>query len=516
MIEEESGPIRPRSVPLSHTRADTPPPVSQAPGYPIGRLAVIALLLGLLIAVFVGLPRIMESPPSDSAVEGSIAIDGDAGAAARNPDTGSTRRDPPTNDSQPPPFASLMREQAREGAQAQLASFVERQIALEQEMQVGAWGSSEFDAAKALATRGDQLFMADQFEQSLEAYREASELLAVLMEKGRDIVSESVERGERALDERDQQLAMTSFQEALAIDPDNSSALSGLSRAENLPEVIDVLRRGKNQELAGQWQEALGSYEQVRSLDPQTRGIDELIDGARRGVTDTRARELLSKAFSELEAGRFDSARAAFREVLSLRPGDSIALGGLEQVAERGDLSKIDRLKRSAAEAESQEQWQQAIDSYDAVLALDTNIQFAKDGRSRSLTQQRTALTLGNMIASPDKLSSSELLTDAGNILARAQALSPRGPKLAEQITRVEELLRIYATPLPVVLLSDNVTQVTLSTIGRIGTFTRKELSLRPGAYTLIGSRDGYRDIRASILVRPSMAPIDVRCNEAI
>ena len=144
------------------------------------------------------------------------------------------------------------------------------------------------------------------------------------------------------------------------------------------------------------------------------------------------------------------------------------------------------------------------------------NIQFAKDGRSRAQTQQRTAITLGNIIASPDKLSSPELFTDARNILARAQALTPRGPQLAEQISRVEELIQIYATPVPVVLLSDNLTQVTLSTIGRIGTFTRKELNLRPGAYTVIGSRDGYRDIRASILVRPSMAPVDVRCNEVI
>ena len=96
-----------------------------------------------------------------------------------------------------------------------------------------------------------ELFVADQFEQSLEAYREATQLLTALMEKGREIVEKAIARGTQALDERDQAVAMASFEEALEIDPDNSARSVGPERAERLPAVIDELRRGKNQELAG-------------------------------------------------------------------------------------------------------------------------------------------------------------------------------------------------------------------------------------------------------------------------
>jgi hypothetical protein len=41
-------------------------------------------------------------------------------------------------------------------------------------------------------------------------------------------------------------------------------------------------------------------------------------------------------------------------------------------------------------------------------------------------------------------------------------------------------------------------------------------VSLRPGAYTLIGSRDGCRDVRQKVVVRPDMQPIDIRCIERL
>ena len=78
----------------------------------------------------------------------------------------------------------------------------------------------------------------------------------------------------------------------------------------------------------------------------------------------------------------------------------------------------------------------------------------------------------------------------------------------------MEELLETYGIPVSVTLRSDNRTEVTLSSVGRLGTFAEKELHLRPGAYTIVGSRDGCRDVRASILVRPDMQPVEIRCEE--
>jgi hypothetical protein len=46
--------------------------------------------------------------------------------------------------------------------------------------------------------------------------------------------------------------------------------------------------------------------------------------------------------------------------------------------------------------------------------------------------------------------------------------------------------------------------------IGKLGRFAERELSLRPGTYILVGSRDGYRDERLELLVKPDPKPIRV------
>ena len=70
--------------------------------------------------------------------------------------------------------------------------------------------------------------------------------------------------------------------------------------------------------------------------------------------------------------------------------------------------------------------------------------------------------------------------------------------------------------PLPLVLMSDSVTEVSIYHVGKLGTFERHELNLRPGRYTLLGSSDGCRDVRMPILVAPALRPVSVSCQERI
>lgn len=516
MSDEEFSPIRPKSVPLSHveTARETP---SVSPRKPLPWRAVLigGAVIGLLMLVFLVVPDFVQPP-----VVTTYDAEPVAGAAA-SPDTppgdslsaSSGAAETPEDDA-PPPFQALLREQTREKAQEELARFVELQMLLEKTMQVGEWGQAEFDLAKSLATQGDEQFLEQAYEVSLESYRSASDALAELIETGSTMLADALAEGRLALDERDQQAALAGFERAAIIDPENTEARSGLARASLLPQIIDLMRAATNHELAGDYRAALASYEEVQALDSETHGLTAAMAMARNGVSDMRFRELLSDGFKAMDAGRFETARTAFDAAVKLKPGDPVALGGLEQVAERKDLATISALRASAEAFEAAEEWRRAIEDYDKVLDLDDAIQFAKSGRDRALAQERTSITLGNIIASPDKLSSKSLYGQAGDILLLAQKLEPRGPKLGSQIARVEDLLATYGTPVAVTFRSDNRTEVTLSTVGRLGTFAEKQLSLRPGAYTVIGSRDGCRDTRESILVRPEMQPIEILCEE--
>ncbi len=507
MSDEEISPIRPRSVPLSHvaTPEESPAHQPQAKGpLPWRAIAGAVAVLAILSLVFIVVPDFIEPPVVTTYTP--TTPEADSPTATEDPTA--------ADDEQLPPFEALLREQTREKAQEELSRFVELQLQLEESMQVGQWGQAAFDEAKALATQGDEQFVAEAFEASLGSYRAASDALAALIETGTTILDDALAAGDQALNDRDEATALAKFQQALTIDPENDLAKRGEARARLLPEVIDLLREAKNHELAGDYRSALTTYEAVQALDSETYGLAAAMAVARNGVSDMRFRELLSDGFKAMDAERFEAARTAFNAALKLKPGDPVAVGGLEQVAERKDLATIRSLRASAEGFEAAEDWRRAVEDYDKVLAIDGNIQFAKSGRARALEQERTSITLGNIIASPDKLSSKSLYGQAQDILARAETLEPRGPKLAGQIARVGDLLATYGTPVAVTFRSDNATEITLSTVGRLGTFAEKELSLRPGAYTVIGSRDGCRDVRESILVRPNMQPVEIRCEE--
>lgn len=494
--------IQPKAVPLTSVQT-RPTDARKRRGF--GWLAWLVgggSLLALLIAVFLVVPGLVKPPVVEPVVHTAAKPEATPKGASASEQPGLA------------PFAALQREQAREKAQKKLSEFVELQLQLEEKMQVGAWGQDRYDAAKALATRGDEEFLDEKFDAALGSYGAAAEALQSLIDEGEGLLAAALDQGSAALDARNQAEAERQFQLALTIDPDNEAATAGLKRAALLPQITVLLRRGKNQELAGEWEDALATYEQVRALDPATSGLEDAMASVRSGVRDDELRGHLSEAFAALEVQKFDAARRSFQAALAIDPGNSTALGGLEQVARRTDVSRIERLQQQARDAEAEERWGDAIAAYDEVLGLDANIQFAKDGRGRAVAQQRTGGALAKIIAAPDKLSSPKLFDQAKEILVRAERLEPRGSVLAQQIAEVSNLIRVYSTPVQVTFRSDNITNVTVSTVGVLGTFDEKQLVLRPGAYTVIGSRDGCRDIRTSILVRPDMQPVDIRCTE--
>jgi len=92
------------------------------------------------------------------------------------------------------------------------------------------------------------------------------------------------------------------------------------------------------------------------------------------------------------------------------------------------------------------------------------------------------------------------------------------GPRLSGQRDELSRLLKRAATPLTVSLVSDNMTDVSIYKIGKLGSFETRQLDLRPGIYVAVGSRPGYRDVRLEFRVAHEieLQPVVVRCEEAI
>jgi len=226
----------------------------------------------------------------------------------------------------------------------------------------------------------------------------------------------------------------------------------------------------------------------------------------------------MSEGLNALENRRWQAAQSAFEQASRLRPGTPEVADGLARAKAGRRLETIADGIRRAREYERNEAWREAEKTYSAVLAIDPESAEALEGWSRTDSRATLDEKLEFHIATPGRLSTAKVFADAASTLEEAMDTVPSGPRLESQTARLEALLTRASTPVAVVLESDEYTDVVVHRVGRLGTFSRRELNLKPGAYTVVGSRDGYRDVRLRLVVPPGSPPkpLAVKCTERL
>lgn len=476
--------------PLGRTRNTAP----RAIGFGIAMLGLGALA----VFVFVFLPDRVVDPvaPTRPAVESSRAATPPADSVA--------------------PFEAAGLARAREQAEAKLGEFFALETQLREELNVTAWGADDLGRIKDRAGVGDELFMAGRYRESLTEYAGAVEDMAALADKGRALFRSAMENGSAALDELDPERAVEAFEKALAIRPNDPEATAGRERASALPEVVELLRQSERAILRGEYAAAEGYLSQVRGLDPATAGLRERAAKVADARATERRRATLSEGFGALERGDHDKAIAAFDRVLKANPADPDGLAGLQQAKQARLLAEIDRMREVAEQQESEDQWSVALATYDAILDIDPSLRFARDGKARIAARIALVESMQRFIDDPGLLSDDIEFTRAKEVLARADAHAAEGPLFQTQLDDLRTVVERGSVPVPLVIDSDNETEIMIQKVGAFGTFLRHELKLRPGRYVIVGSRDGYRDVRDEIILQADSEAVEIRCTEPI
>ncbi|WP_405223176.1 serine/threonine protein kinase [Lentisalinibacter sediminis] len=379
------------------------------------------------------------------------------------------------------------------------------------------WGGEDYAAARAAYEQGDQAYLAKDYRRAEALYREASAGLDGLTARIDSEFERALAAGEAALEAEDVTTARRQFELALAITPDNEAAERGLARAETLLEVIGLTDAAEALERRGELSAAAERYRAATDLDPYYARASSGLERVRAALERRRFEERMTAAFEALQAERFDAARQAFEAAREMRPASQEPRDGLLQVEQAVRLRTIERLTAEAEREEAAEDWQAALATWGEILEQDANLDFAREGRVRARRRLALDRQLEGWIANPDQLSEPATLRRASTLLTELAKMDG-GPRLASQRRELARLLKRAATPLEVEFVSDGETEVTVFRVGRLGTFERRELELRPGTYTVMGSRVGYRDVRIDFRVAPEieLEPIVVRCEEPI
>jgi tetratricopeptide (TPR) repeat protein len=380
------------------------------------------------------------------------------------------------------------------------------------------WGGEGWGHGLQAVDRGDEQMSAMRFAEADEEYRRAIVSFEALDSAAPEVLRDAIASGREALVAGDAAGAEDAFHLATLLAPRSEEARTGLQRARVLDRVVALLEAGSESEREWDLARAEELYREAVSLDPLSRRAQESLAQVQARISNDAFARAMSDGLGALEEGDYATARVAFERANTIQPGSPQVTEALAQVDQREKLDDILEHRRRALDLESREQWHAAAGEYAAVLEIDPLVRFAQEGKSRCTKRAILSDRIDHYLAHPGRLSSDRVFDEAQEVLLEASEAGDLPAGLQRKTASLDRLLETVAVPVRVWLESDERTEVTVYHVGRLGTFKRRELMLRPGNYTVVGSREGYRDVRHTLVVIAGAepAPLTVRCEDPI
>jgi len=380
------------------------------------------------------------------------------------------------------------------------------------------WGGLRFKQAQAVYAEGDDAYLARDYGVATKKYHQAISIVEPLLDEVDGVFATTLAEATAALDAADAVEALRLFALAVAISPSHAAAQAGYARARTLDTVMSLTDQGFEFETDLELEAARQSFARAVEIDPEWQpaqiGLERVLETIKQMEFDRRMTEGLN-ALGERD---YPGARAAFRMAQQLKPESREPADGLLQVDQGIRLNRIGVLERQALNQQRGEDWETAVETYESILEIDNTLQFAQEGLSRARQMSALHAQLDDYIEDPDSLSVDSTMAKVTRLVVDITRMPEIGPRLSGRRDQLSQLLKRAATPLTVQLISDNVTDVSIYKVGKLGSFGARELDLRPGTYVAVGSRPGYRDVRLEFRVAPEidLQPVIVRCEEAI
>jgi serine/threonine protein kinase len=383
---------------------------------------------------------------------------------------------------------------------------------------VSQWGNQAYVEMIQLSKEADRLLLESDYAAAAEKYAAAAASAQALVDQIEPVLKQLLAEGQTALDEGNGELSQQKFAIALMIDPQNRLARHSLQRAKKLDAVRQLLASGNRHEKAGKIAFAHADYQEALRLDPESTEARQAVARIKGQIRDAEYQQLMSEGLTALHQNDYRLARAKLLKAKAFRPESREVKDALAQVDQSIRLARIETYRQKATAAEQAENWAQALDAYLQVLKIDANVQFAARGKERAQDRIRIDKRINFFLQQPEVLESDQQLKNATALIDEIEEIESKGPQLKERFERLVRIVSAAQTPVKIIIESDTFTDIAVYKVGKLGRFESRQLSLRPGTYTVVGTRDGYQDVRKKIIIKPGQSSlrVTVRCEVKI
>lgn len=476
---------------------------------PWGLVVAAVLVLTAIYGVFIWLPGQVE-PTIATTVQNDRISD-----TTQRPSPASSQAS--AQSSELSPFEQAQLAKARKEAQDILEQILLQQAFL-QEAKVEWWGQVPYEQALTNAKEGDEHYRNRDFASAIAGYSEALEKLTELSNSIPARADLAQIQTREAIEVFDQQVAQKQLSLLEALAPNHDSIATLTERIDVLPQVAQLFESARKSQSQTDWNDAKTAIDAAAKADPKHQTVNIVQEEIQVAWQQAMFERTLGQAYAAIADNEFGIAARLIQEASGYK-GLTQALDQARATLTLAETTAtLRQLEQEASAAIEQEDWQGVINLYQEALSVDPSIQFAQQGLPKAQSRLQLDEEIDTVLKAPERLQDPAVTAAAQRLLDQAHNITPAGPSLTLQIQTLQNLIEQANRIVSVTIESDGLTDLVLIRHSNIGSTQRYQTRLRPGKYTVRGTRLGFRDILVNFEVKPEDSNLRVfaACSEQI
>jgi hypothetical protein len=430
----------------------------------------------------------------------------------------SAKKNPSVVTSQKEEFSEIEREKYRGEFKELLQRYENEMVPRLQAANVEQWKRDALSETDKLKKQALLDFSNGDYLNALANLQSLKAKTADILQEADDIFRENMQKAKAYLAEDQYDGAKLHLEKVLMVSSQSPEVSELQLKIEQLPTLLPFLDGAKAARAEKDRQKEHDFLQQVLKLAPERENIAARLKELEEHIKKQKFDAHISLGFMNIESNQAQKARHHYQEAKKVDPERSELPVLLDQVLTLEKSFRIQEAGKLAEKAVRQDNWQQAKNHYSKILEDVPENKTAIAGLKRAEQILELQARFSQYIFNPYRLTHTEVRKEAEKALVLAERVSGHSFSIKSQAEQLRELIVQTNRLVPVTIISDNKTFVSVRTVGKVGVVSQKVIELNPGRYTFEGAREGFKSklVQALIPYDRDLFSVQVICDEPI
>ncbi len=308
--------------------------------------------------------------------------------------------------------------------------------------------------------------------------------------------------------------------------PNNDQAQQWRANIDRLPALIEARKRLLRAFSNGDQRGEIEAIDKILTLLPvaeQSSQETAILKQRKAALQKQRRDERYAQAIAEgggaIARRDMKAAANALQTAKKINPSDTRTRQLELDIAQLEKRIALDQLANDAKRAMAEDRWPDAAAALSSILTQSPAHNEAS--KNLKLANQVIAVQkrLDSYLADPQRLASTNIAAAARRALQDAEPYSALSQRLQSAAREVNAAIGQWQVKVPVYVVSDGETRITVRGVGQVGYTQGREIQLKPGRYAFEGKREGYVSVLIDFTVQNDPAAdqtVTVICNERL